>query len=70
MIVYVTDLSKVKGFSSNGGYCRRGGRLWFAAHGLDWDDFRKNGIDAERLRSTNDAFALKLLSTLEQEDGR
>ena len=27
---------------------------WFRRHGLDWDDFRKNGIDSEKLRATGD----------------
>ena len=37
---------------------------WFEAHGLNWRDFVKNGVDIEVLRSTNDR--LDLLDRLEE----
>lgn len=33
------------------GYCNRGLRAWFAREGMDWPDFLRHGIDAERLRA-------------------
>lgn len=65
MIVRVQHLRLVKGYSKRGGYCSRGARAWFAAHGLDWAAFVRNGIDADVLRATRDPFALKLLDTLD-----
>jgi hypothetical protein len=43
------------------GYCSRGARRWFARMGLDWGDFVRDGIDAEVLRATGDAMALRLI---------
>lgn len=40
------------------GYCNRGARLFCRLNGIDWADFLENGIDAERLRATNDAQAI------------
>ena len=44
------------------GYCTRGARRWFRRMALDWDDFVRNGIDAEILQATGDAMALRLLA--------
>lgn len=41
--------------------CRRGAKKFFEDHKLDWDDFRMNGIDADKLAATEDAMALKLV---------
>lgn len=43
------------------GYCNRGARAWFAAHGLDWARFLAQGIDAEVLAATGDAMALAVV---------
>lgn len=43
------------------GYCNRGGRPWFARHGLDWGDFVRNGIDEEALLATGDGMAINLV---------
>ena len=43
------------------GYCARGGRQWFAARGMDWADFGRNGIPAETLLATGDGFALAIV---------
>ena len=37
------------------GYCFAGVRPWFARHGFDWQAFLDAGIDAGRLRATEDA---------------
>ena len=42
-------------------YCNRGARLWFKAHGMDFSDFRKNGLDADTLRKLGDPMGLRLL---------
>ena len=43
------------------GYCRDGVKAWFSAHGLDWREFVRNGITAQRLEATGDAFALEVV---------
>ncbi|WVW77411.1 tail assembly chaperone [Stenotrophomonas phage vB_SmaS_Bhz59] len=39
--------------------CSRGARVFFQAHGLDWDTFLKEGIPAEALEATGDVMALE-----------
>lgn len=41
--------------------CIRGSRQFFIRHGLDWDDFLKNGIPGRVLADTGDAMALKVV---------
>jgi hypothetical protein len=60
MITY-TDLRNMK-------LCRRGIRLFFDEHGLDWDKFREEGISEEDLLSTGDAMAYKVVE--EKNNGR
>ena len=36
-------------------YCLAGARPWFQRHGFAWPEFLTHGIEAERLRATNDA---------------
>jgi hypothetical protein len=43
------------------GYCCRGGRAWFARHGLDWGDFVRHGIDEQALLATGDGLAIGLV---------
>ena len=35
-------------------YCPAAGRQWFAAHGLSWRDFVREGIAVETLEQTGD----------------
>ena len=42
-------------------YCNRGARLWFAAHGMSFSDFRKNGVDADIVRKLGDPMGLRLV---------
>jgi hypothetical protein len=66
--ITLKHMRQVKGFSSSGvGFCRRGMRLWFDEYGLDYNDFRKNGIDEEILTATKDPMAL---AAVEQAHGR
>ncbi len=58
-------------------YCLAGVRPWFQRHGLNWQDFLAYGIDADRLRATNDALvdpviqiAASRTATTETCDGR
>ena len=37
--------------------CSHGAREFFKRHNLDWQDFLKNGISAEKLIQLNDAMA-------------
>lgn len=46
--------------------CSRGGREFFARHGLDWSDFLKNGIAANKLREINDEMANQVTLIAEQ----
>jgi len=38
-------------------FCSRGIRLFCAKYGIDYSDFIKNGIDADKLLSYNDSMA-------------
>ncbi len=40
--------------------CFGGARPWFRRHGLDWQAFVAEGIDAERLEATGDALAFRV----------
>jgi len=58
MIVTTRHVFTIPYFRARPGFCRDGMRRWFDAHGLDWADFKANGIEAERLEAIGDAFAL------------
>lgn len=45
--------------------CSSGAREFFERHGLDWQDFLNNGIDAEKLRATGDAMAIQVVKVAE-----
>jgi hypothetical protein len=40
--------------------CFQGSRPWLARHGLSWQDFLANGIEAETLEATGDALAMRV----------
>lgn len=46
-------------------YCLAGVRPWFQRHGLNWQDFLEHGIDADRLRATNDALVEPVIEAAE-----
>lgn len=48
------------------GYCNRGGREFFARHGLSWGDFLAQGIEADKLRATGDAMAMRVIEHAEK----
>lgn len=67
MKITLDHLAIVRGFSARPGFCRRGARQWFRQQGLDWDSFRKDGIDAEVLLATGDAFAIAIVAAAKEE---
>lgn len=54
MKIYMSDIRNAK-------MCARGTRAFFMLHGLDFQDFIKNGIDAEIILSTKDAMAIQVV---------
>lgn len=59
VIVTINDLRAAR-------MCGRAARPWFDAHGLDWNKFITEGYDAEILRATGDALALKVIAKAEE----
>lgn len=57
MRIQLHHLTIVRGFSERPGFCRRQARVWFKRHGLDWDTFRKEGMEADTLLATGCALA-------------
>ena len=62
MIITTKHLFTIPGFTARPGFCRGGSRDWFRAHGLDWADFVRNGIPAEKMEATGDALGLALVA--------
>ncbi|MCG6560758.1 hypothetical protein MB818_21345 [Ruegeria sp. 1NDH52C] len=46
--------------------CLQGARGWFARHGLDWQAFLREGVDAEVLAATGDALAMRAIAEAER----
>jgi len=59
MQVYIQDARAL-------GYCSRGMREMCEQKGLSWENFLKNGIDAEELRKLDDSMANKLIEQAEK----
>lgn len=73
MRITLEHLAGVRGFSPRPGFCRSGARRWAAQHALDWDAFRRDGIDADALLATGDPLAIALVQhaqALEANRGR
>lgn len=47
--------------------CSSGSREWFAKYGFSWQDFLENGISADALIATGDAFALRVVEIAKKE---
>lgn len=58
MKITIKDLRKLN-------YCLKGTRAFLEQHGFDWNEFKRNGIDSEQVRKTNDGMALKLIEEVE-----
>lgn len=54
MKIYMSDIRNAK-------MCARGTRAFFILHGLDFQDFLKNGIEEEILLDTKDAMAIQVV---------
>ena len=57
MIVTLAD------YMSTPGCCAKGGRAFAAANGIDWTDFRRNGILAEDLERIDHALIRAVIET-------
>jgi hypothetical protein len=55
IIVTVQDLRAAR-------LCFQGSRPWLARHGLSWQEFLANGIEAEALEATGDALAKRVIA--------
>lgn len=60
--VTVQHLRTVQGFGPRPGLCAPGARAWCARYGVSWADFVREGIDADVLLATGDAFAIALVA--------
>lgn len=54
MRIYMSDIRKAN-------MCSKGTRVFFLQQGWDFQDFLKNGIDAEKFIKTGDAMALQVV---------
>lgn len=48
--------------------CAPGTREWFKRHDLDYTDFLKNGIDAEKVLQLNDHFGNQVVAKAREEE--
>ena len=55
VVVTVQDLRAAR-------LCFQGSRPWLVRHGLSWQEFLANGIEAETLEATGDALALRVIA--------
>lgn len=53
VLVHMRDIRAAK-------MCSKGARDFFKRHNLDWNDFIKNGIEAEKLEATGDRMAIQV----------
>ncbi|CAM5384217.1 hypothetical protein [Rhodanobacter lindaniclasticus] len=61
MIIRLEHLAGIRGFSVNPGFCRGGARRWAKRNGIDWSQFRHQGVDEAVLLAIGDAFALAVV---------
>ena len=54
--------------TQHGGYCTRGGDLWFRRHGLDLRHFLREGYAVEVIEATGDEFGLRVAAVARQEN--
>lgn len=50
--------------------CAAGSREFFARYGLDWADFLRHGIPADKLEATGDAMAAGVVAAAREEAAR
>lgn len=51
------------------GYCNRGARAFFAAHGLNWSSFMEQGVDGAVLLETGDEMAVAAVQEAARREG-
>lgn len=61
LIVTFSDMATIPGFSPRPGFCIPLSRAWAKQHGIDFRDFVRNGVDADVLLATGDAFGIALV---------
>lgn len=66
VIVTLEHLATVTGFNARPGFCRPMARRWCAQHGVDWNEFRKHGIDGSELLATGDPMAAAVVRHAEK----
>ena len=59
MLVYIEDADQ--SMSGKPKYCRKGIRLFCKKYGLDYLDFRLNGMDSKILEDIGDSMGLKAI---------
>lgn len=60
MKIYMTDIRKAR-------MCSKGTRAFFLSKGWDFQDFLKNGIDLEKVKSCGDAMVQQVIEAIENE---
>lgn len=66
-LVKLKHLRAVRMYSNN--LCIPGSREFFKRHGLDWEDFIRNGIDVEILLGIDDAMAHEVVRKANELEG-
>lgn len=69
VIVTLEHVRLLRGYTSRKGYCIPGLKIWFASRGLDWNDFVKNGIPAQKIIDTGDALAIEAVKLAQELKG-
>lgn len=59
LIVTLEDARSIT--NSKQQFCTKGIRAFFNKYDLDYQDFRRNGIDAEKLIATGDSMAMQVV---------
>lgn len=57
----IITLADARAIGGHGVHCAPGIRAWFARYGLDYRAFVREGIPAQVLLATGDAFALRVV---------
>jgi hypothetical protein len=70
VIVTVQHLHTVPSWSDRPGYCSRMSRAFAAQHGLDWQDFVRDGVPASVLEATGDVLACRLAAWAREQEAR
>lgn len=52
------------------GYCRRGCRAFAEVHNLDWDAFRKEGLDSDAFANIDDEMCRAFLTQAADRENR